>query len=100
MSQLLERLLDPVRVEQCRVADEADAAADMAGYRRLPPQFFRAHLGRRHSFLSPRDAQAYDDGHRAFSSGDELPRNERNTPFSRGWYDAECSYLEAREVHA
>lgn len=52
-----------------------------------PQKWHQARLGRRRSFLSMGDADAYDRGYR------EYPRDDYNfpvnTPYSCGWFDAE-----------
>jgi hypothetical protein len=52
-----------------------------------PVQWHQARLGRRHTFLSVGDADAYDRGYRDYPNGDD--RFPINTPYSRGFFDAE-----------
>lgn len=77
---------DPQRAEACRQADEADALRGLAGFQ--PARFFQAKCGRRRSFLSQRDADAYDAGWAAYRLRQDVDFT-LNTPFSKGWFDAE-----------
>ncbi len=77
---------DPKRAEACRQADEADALRGLAGFQ--PARFFQAKCGRRRSFLSQRDADAYDAGWGAYRTRLDVEVH-LNTPFSQGWFDAE-----------
>lgn len=77
---------DPQRAEACRQADEADALRGLAGFQ--PARFFQAKCGRRRSFLSQRDADAYDAGWGAYRTRLDVEVH-LNTPFSQGWFDAE-----------
>lgn len=65
--------------------------------RLLPPTLHRARHGRRRSFLSERDARAYDEGYMAFQGGEEVPP-PINTPRSQGWFDAEQRYVDRSDA--
>lgn len=77
---------DPQRAEACRQADEADRERDLAQFQ--PARFFQARTGARRHFLSQRDADAYDAGWAAYRLRQDVDFT-LNTPFSKGWFDAE-----------
>lgn len=54
---------------------------------------YRATLGRRRSFLSQADADAYDDGVRDHAAGHPAPTGY--TPKLQGWVDAEHAAIDA-----
>lgn len=91
MSALLDRVLDPVRLEQCREGEHASTEHAIA---RRVPVIYHSTQGRCRGFLSQRDADEYDAGWRSFHPGATPPDTVR-TPRNMGFFDAESEHLDA-----
>lgn len=58
----------------------------------------QARLGRRRTYLSESDTQAYDAGWCAFPA--PLEHELAGTPYATGWYDRECAWQESQDAAA
>ena len=84
LGALTEADLDAAIAAKLNPLHPTIAFALMPLIRPLPPQVYRANLGRQRVFLGHRDARAYDAGYCAWP---EPISDEAGTPRAMGWAD-------------